>query len=143
MNRSATFPLDLTRFIDTKRDDASGTHRLRTIAERNQGHYYDAMVRRFTLQYVFPRGADNTPDRTVIDGAVKDVKLQLEALDRAYAQSDYLAGGQLPIADLLIAPILAYVENRPEGAQLMANARNVRRAQKILRARASFTETQS
>jgi glutathione S-transferase len=106
-------------------------------------YYYDAMVRRYTLQYVFPRGADNKPDRAVIDGAVKDMKLQLEALDRAYAQSDYLAGGQLSIADLLIAPILAYVENRPEGAQLMANAPNVRRAQKTIRARASFTETQT
>ncbi len=101
------------------------------------------MVRRYTLQYVFPRGADNTPDRAVIDGAVKDMKLQLQALDRAYAKSDYLAGGQLSIADLLIAPILAYVENRPEGAQLMANAPNVRRAQNVLRARASFTESQS
>jgi glutathione S-transferase len=100
------------------------------------------MVRRYTLQYVFPRGADNKPDRAVIDGAVKDMKLQLEALDRAYARSDYLAGGQLSIADLLIVPILAYVEDKPEGAKLMADTPNVRRAQKTLRARESFKETQ-
>ena len=36
MNRSATFHMDLTRFIDAKRGDASGTHRLRTMVERNQ-----------------------------------------------------------------------------------------------------------
>jgi glutathione S-transferase len=65
------------------------------------------MVRRYTLQYVFPRGADNKPDRAAIDGAVKELKLQLEALDRAYAQSDYLAGGQLSIAGSLACTIHA------------------------------------
>ena len=65
------------------------------------------MVRRYTLQYVFPRGADNKPDRAAIDGTVKELKLQLEALDRAYVQSDYLAGGQLSIAGSLACSIHA------------------------------------
>ena len=65
------------------------------------------MVRRYTLQYVFPRGADNKPDRALINAAVKDMRLQLEALDRAYAQSDYLAGGQLSIAGSLACTIHA------------------------------------
>jgi len=42
-----------------------------------------------------------------------------------------------------IAPILTYFENKPEGAQLMANASNVHRPQKTLRAQASFAETLS
>ena len=104
-------------------------------------YLYDCMVRRYVLQYLFPRGAGNQPDRAVIDGALKDMPAQLAALDRAYAAGDWLAGGALSMADLFVAPILAYVERMPEGPALLAAAPNVRRAQAALRRRASFIQT--
>jgi glutathione S-transferase len=103
---------------------------------------YDAMIRRYVLQYIFPRGADGGPDRATIDGALKDIPVQLAIFDRAYGAGDYLAGAALSMADLFLAPILAYVEAMPEGAGLLSAAPNVRRAQQAIRARQSFRDTE-
>jgi glutathione S-transferase len=104
-------------------------------------YLYDTMVRRYVLQYIFPRGEGGKPDRTVVDGALKEMPTQLAALDKAYGAGDWLAGGALSMADLFVAPILAYVEQMPEGAALLAAAPNVKRAQTTIRSRASFTST--
>ncbi len=104
-------------------------------------YLYDTMVRRYVLQYLFPRGAAGQPDRGVIDGALKDMPAQLAALDKAYGAGDWLAGGALSMADLFVAPILAYVERMPEGPALLAAAPNVQRAQATLRRRESFIRT--
>ncbi len=104
-------------------------------------YLYDTMVRRYVLQYIFPRGEGGQPDRAVIDAALKEIPAQLAALDKAYSACDWLAGGNLSMADLFVAPILAYVERMPEAAALLAAVPNLRRAQATLRARASFTGT--
>jgi len=101
----------------------------------------DTMMRRYAMQYVFPKGAGGQPDRGVIEGALADMPAQLAALDKVYAHSDYLAGPSLSIADLMLAPILHYVGAMPEGAQLLAAAPNVRRAQALMSARPSFIAT--
>jgi glutathione S-transferase len=103
---------------------------------------YDAMVRRYVLQYIFPKGPDGKPDRAVIEGALKQIPAQLAALDKAYGSGDYLAGPSLSSADLFLAPILFYLEQFPEGKSLLAAAPNVQRAQDVIRNRASFKETQ-
>jgi len=77
------------------------------------GHFYDAMARRYVLQYIFPKGPNDQPDRAVIDAALKDIDKQLAVLDAAYADSDYLAGSGLTMADLFVAPLLAYVKPCP------------------------------
>jgi len=103
---------------------------------------YDAMVRRYVLQYVFPKGADGKPDRSVIDSAAKEISAQLAALERAYAGGEFLAGPAVSLADLFLAPMLAYVEQMPEGGQLLAPVPGVRRAQESMRSRPSFTATE-
>ncbi len=104
-------------------------------------YFYDTMSRRYVLQYLFPRGEGGEPDRAVIDAALKEMPVQLAALDKAYGSGDWLAGGALSMADLFVAPILAYVERMPEGAALFDAVPNVRRAQAVLRARPSFITT--
>jgi glutathione S-transferase len=104
-------------------------------------YLYDTMVRRYVLQYVFPNGEGGQPDRGVIDKAVGEMATQLAALERAYGRSDFLAGGALSFADLFVAPILAYVEALPEGARLLSDMPNIRRAQAGLRQRPSFIAT--
>jgi glutathione S-transferase len=103
---------------------------------------YDAMVRRYLLQYVFPRGADGKPDRNVIDPALKDVAKQLAIFDAAYGEKNLLAGANVSLADLFLAPIVAYIAGMPEGEALMKAAPNVARAQAAMRERASFKETE-
>jgi glutathione S-transferase len=98
-------------------------------------------VRRFVLQILFPKGEGGKPDRAVIEAALAEMPAQLAALDQAYAQGDWLAGNSFSGADLFVAPILAYVQAFPEGAQLMARYPNLARGQALVRARASFTAT--
>ncbi len=103
---------------------------------------YDAMVRRYVLQYVLPRGPGGAPDRSVIDAALAEIPRQLAALEHGYGSDVWLAGGALSMADLLLAPILAYVAAMPEGASLLAAVPQVRRAQAAMRARPSFVATE-
>ncbi len=103
---------------------------------------YDTMVRRYVLQYIFPRGPDGQPDRATIDGALAEMPRQLAALDRGYGDGDWLAGGALSMADLFVAPILAYVEAMPEGPALLDAVPNVRRAHAAICQRPSFAATE-
>ncbi len=106
-------------------------------------YLYDTMVRRYVLQIVFPNGQGGSPDRTVIDKALAEMPVQLEALDKAYGERDFLAGSSLSAADLLLAPILAYVGAMPEGAALVQQYANVARAHTRMTQRPSFEATQA
>jgi len=104
-------------------------------------YLYNSMIVRYVLQYVFPKGPDGTPDQAAIDGAMEDVKKHLAILDRAYGSSNYLVGGQPTIADLLIAPIVFYVQNMPGGKELLEPFAGVRRGQTVMAERESFRAT--
>ncbi len=139
----------IVRYLDESFGDAPillpgtilGRARCEQWVSAVSGYLYDTMVRRYVLQHLFPRGEGGAPDRAVIDTALQEMPSQLAALDRAYGSADWLAGAALSMADLFVAPILAYVERMPEGESLLAAAPNVRRAQATLRARPSFTGT--
>ncbi|KPK05948.1 MAG: glutathione S-transferase [Betaproteobacteria bacterium SG8_39] len=103
---------------------------------------YDAMVRRYVLPYLFPKGADGKPDRSVIDPALPEISRQLARFDAAYGEKNLLAGASVSLADLFLAPILAYVAAMPEGKELMTAVPNVARAQAAMRERASFKDTE-
>ena len=105
-------------------------------------YIYDTMVRRYVLQCIFPKGEGGTPDRAVIDNALAEMPAQLAALDKAYEGRDFLSGSTLTAADLLLAPILAYVIAMPEGGALTQQYINVARAHKAMSQRPSFTATQ-
>lgn len=104
-------------------------------------YMYDTMVKRYILQYIFPKGEGGAPDRKVIDTALAQMPAQLDALDQAYGGNDYLCGSNVCAADLFLAPILAYVQMFPEGGQLMASRPNLMRAQGVMRQRPSFITT--
>jgi len=104
-------------------------------------YLYDTMVRRYLLQIFFPKGEGGQPDRGVIEGALKDMPAQLAALDKAYGNNDFLGGDTVSFADLLVTPILAYLQGMPETARLMADAPNIQRAQAVMRQRPSFVAT--
>ena len=103
---------------------------------------YDTMVRRFVLQFIFPKGEGGKPDIAVIDKALAEMPAQLKALDTAYGTRDFLAGSSLSSADLFLAPILAYVKMMPQGGALLAQYANVMRAHDTMASRPSFTNTQ-
>ena len=102
-------------------------------------HAYDAMIRRYVLQYVLAK--ENAPDRAVIDKAVPEIKSLLEVFDRAYGPRNTLAGDTVTLADLLLAPIVFYLGKFPESKALLAGAPNVTRAHAWIAERPSFKAT--
>jgi glutathione S-transferase len=105
------------------------------------GYCYDAMIRGLVLQYVFPSGADGKPNRAIIDKAASEVQQQVDLIDEALAEGPFLCGAAVSLADLLLAPIMAYVAQTPEGGAMMKAARNIPRAGAAMQARKSYQET--
>ncbi len=106
-----------------------------------QDYLYEQMVRRYVLPYVFPKGPEGEPDRGVIDGALPEIRRQLTVLDGALRARPFLAGEEISLADLFVAPLLYYVGLMPEGAELMAAAPNVGRLMGSIGSRESFVAT--
>lgn len=106
-------------------------------------YFYDVVVRRYVVQYLFPKGANGEPDRAVIDAALPEIDRQLAVFENAYGGQDYLAGSSASMCDYLLAPILCYLERYPEGAALMGKYPNIRRAQALMRARESYIATEA
>jgi glutathione S-transferase len=104
-------------------------------------YFYDSMIRRYVLQYVFPRGGEGKPDRGIIEAALEDICRHLAVIERAYGGRDYLAGDRASLADLLLAPVLFCVPAMPEGAALFEPCPNIRRAQARMAERDSFKTT--
>lgn len=138
----------IVRYIDESFDGPSliaGNIRKRARMEQYVSlincHGYDAMIRRYVLQYVFPKGANHAPDRAVIEKAVPEIKSLLEVFDRAYGPRNLLAGQTVSLADLLLTPIVFYLGAFPESKALLAGAPNVTRAHAWMAERPSFKST--
>lgn len=99
---------------------------------------YDAIVKRYVLQYMFPSGAGGQPNRAIIDAALPDIDRVLATLDAGYGKRDFLVGNGPCIADYLAAPLLYTLSKMPEGRVLLGKYPNVQRAQAVMQARPSF-----
>ena len=104
-------------------------------------HGYDAMVRRYVLHYVFPKGEGGTPDRRVIDAALPEIEALLSILDKAYNSRNFLVGDTVTMADLFLAPIVAYLLMFPESKAMLEKLPNVIRGHKAIAERESFKAT--
>jgi len=87
---------------------------------------YVPMIRNYVLQYIFPKRANGRPDRGMIDAAARQIPGLLARLESAYGERNWQVGNACTMADLFIAPILAYVEMFPEGKQALDDCLNVR-----------------
>ncbi|MAG96252.1 MAG: glutathione S-transferase family protein [Alphaproteobacteria bacterium] len=103
--------------------------------------YYDAMMRRLALQRLAPSIADRPSDEAVIENALPDVAFQLDLLDKVFADTDFLAGDRVSLADILLLPIIATLAVTPEGDDFLNNRPHLRRWQKAMAARPSFVAT--
>ena len=139
----------MLRYVDEAFDGPSlnpGTlvdrARTETWVSATSAYLYDSMVRRYVLQYIFPKGEGGQPDRAVIDKAAAEMVRQLDALEHACRGRDHLGGAAVSYADLLVTPILSYVALFPEGARLLAERPEIRRTQALMQQRPSFAATQ-
>jgi glutathione S-transferase len=102
---------------------------------------YDAMARRYVLQYVFAQMKGVSPDRSVIAAALPEIDMQLGLFEKAYRGADYLTGSSMAMADLFLAPLIFYLGLFPESKELLEKYPAVRHGQEVMQARPSFAAT--
>ncbi len=104
-------------------------------------YFYELAIRRYVLQYAFPKGPNGQPDRNVIDAAVKELPEKLAIFERAYARP-FLAGQQPTLPDYFLAPIVGYLEMFPESKAMLPRYPNLIRVHAAIKERASWKDTQ-
>lgn len=73
------------------------------------------------------RSDKTSPDQSKIDDYTARVSRHLEILDREFSENLYFAGNSPSIVDLILAPIVHYLLQTPEGRTLVPVRRNIAR----------------
>ncbi|MBY5942982.1 glutathione S-transferase family protein [Halomonas sp. DP5N14-9] len=96
-----------------------------------------AIVRRYLLELVFPKGPNGEVREDRVREAAPEVARILTILEHQLAGRDFLVGDGFTLADALAAPMLDYLEATPPAASLMEAAPNTRAYVERLRSRPS------
>lgn len=99
------------------------------------------LIRTYVYHYIRPRTADGKPDRAAIAAVVPALQQHIGLLDRAVADSGYLAGQQFTLADINLLPILYVLRLLPESTEAMASAAQLSAYYDRQAARPSFQNT--
>ena len=83
------------------------------------------MIRTYVLAHLIPTGANGQPDRAVIDGALPTMQKQIDVLDSAVAKTGYLVSDGYSLADINLLPVLHYVQQCPEGNDMVRSAKSL------------------
>ncbi len=68
---------------------------------------------------ILPRFRGGTPDEAVIAAALPKAQICIDELERLKGGNAFMAGAEISIADLMLAPHLAYYAMTPEGAAML------------------------
>lgn len=102
-------------------------------------YIYEHVIQSYALAgYVRPTQRNTPPDRAAIEASLPAMRRDLELLDAGYADAAYLAGAELSLADLFVAPIVATIGMFPEGQAALGTTKHLARAFDSLRKRPSF-----
>ncbi len=99
--------------------------------------FYQTMIR----DIVMPRFGLVPLDEARIGQAAEKLGRLLPIADQTLQTSPYLAGDQLTLADLFLAPILFWLEKTPEGRAALPNYQALGRWYRALAERPSFQAT--
>jgi glutathione S-transferase len=98
--------------------------RMNQIIGINDWYLFPQVARIIVFQRIIgPVIMGTTPDEAACAAAVPDAERCLKELDRLLGEQAFLAGDRLSLADLLLAPQLAYLAATPECAKIMAGTR--------------------
>lgn len=103
-------------------------------------YVYSDVVLNYVFHYIFPKTADQQPDRALIARDTPAVEHDLRRIEQGF-RGEWLTGSTLSLADLFLAPILAYAAMFPEVQAMLETAPNLRRFREAMSRRPSFVET--
>lgn len=84
------------------------------------GYVDQALVRRFLLEFVFPRGEGGAVRQEAVAAARPEVVRVLDLLEGQLSEGDYLVGDAFSLADAFAAPMLDYLLGLPAAEALLA-----------------------
>jgi|SRR5580658_7989248 glutathione S-transferase len=99
------------------------------------------LIRTYLFAYIAPKTADGKPNREAIDAVMPAVREQIGILDQAVAGSGHLVGDRFTFADINLLPILYYIRQLPESAEVLAAAGHLSAYYDRHAARPSFART--
>ena len=138
----------ITRYIDEAFDGPSlqptqprKSARMAQIISIIDAYGYWPMVRQVFSQRVFGPRLGRAVDEGEIRAGLDASSRVLNALESLLEPDGFLVGGQPTLADLHLAPMIAYFTSAPEGETVFAQYRKLSRWWPSMVARQSFRET--
>jgi glutathione S-transferase len=133
-----SFPGPKLQPADTKR-----RARMNQIMSILDSYAYPALIGKIVWQRVVVPLLGEKPDETLIADAMPQVEKSVTALEALADNSGpFLTGVELSLADLQLAPIIAYFGQTPEGQKLLAGAPRLTRWWQQISTRPSVVKTQ-
>ena len=80
------------------------------------------LIRSYVMAHVIPKGADDQPDRAMINRLLPAMRMHIGVLDKAVGNTGYLAGQGFTLADINLMPVLYFVQRFSEGAEMVRSA---------------------
>ena len=122
--------------------DPRGAARMQQAIAVVDSYAYGAMITGVVMQRVVMPMVGGTTDEAVITAAMPTAELSLQAFESLLGNHAFLAGDSLSLADLHLAPVLAYFSGTPEGQGLLPACPQLTRWWAAVSARPSMTKTQ-
>ena len=122
--------------------DPKGAARMEQAVAIVDAYGYGAMISACVIQRVIVPMTGGTSDEAVIDAAMPTVQISLGAFEDLLEDHAWLAGDALSLADLHVAPVMAYFTGTPEGQRLLPEHPKLTRWWAAMSSRPSMAKTQ-
>lgn len=103
---------------------------------------YRPMVRQVFSQRVFNPALGNAPDEAMIAEGLARSAVVLDAIEGFAGDGPFLVGDRLSLADIHLAPMIAYFAAAPEGCAVLSKRRKLTAWWLAMRRRPSVIETE-
>jgi glutathione S-transferase len=95
-----------------------------------------------SFQRLIAKKVGMTPDEAKVEASLPKARVCLDALDKLKGDNRYLAGNELSLADLMLAPHYYYLSLTAEGRDLLGPNEGLRRWWQEIEGRESIRKTQ-
>ena len=139
----------ITRYLDAvlpgpalTPSDARGAARMQQAIAVVDSYAYGSMISAIVIQRVVMPMVGGVTDEAVIAAALPTAETSLAAFEALLGQGHYLAGETISLADLHLAPVMAYFSATPEGQARLPGFPGLARWWAAVSARPSMARTQ-
>ena len=122
-------------------DSAQDRARMEQWNQRHQCLHGSDHDRSYIIERFAPAAFRRPSDEDLIAATLPEIDRQLGIVEDALVKQAFLAGARVSLADLLLAPILAYLNRLPESAPMVADRPKVSGWLEAMEARPSMQAT--